>query len=178
MIKRILSLSLVAVLSVHLLTGCGEEKELNSLKVYKLPESVVGVKSGVIAENNNLELSWDYERLCVLVKDKQSGDVWSTIPYDFYSSGEEAGGYTADGICSAIKVKYLDAKNKTENELNTNSDASYVSVRKSDTGIRITYYFDKVGISVPITFILEDDSISVSVENALITEGKNITPFV
>ena len=173
MIKRILSLFLVAVLSVLLLTGCGEEKELNSLKAYKLPESVVGVKSGVIAENNNLELSWDYERLCVLVKDKQSGDVWSTIPYDFYSSGEEASGYTADGICSAIKVKYLDAKNKTENELNTNSDASYVSVRKSDTGIRITYYFDKVGISVPITFILEDDSISVSVENALITEGKN-----
>jgi len=127
----------------------------------------------LIAENDKLELSWDYERLCVLVKDKQSKDVWSTIPYDFYTSGKTASGYAADGICSAIKVKYLDAKNKTENEVNTNSDASYVNVVKSDTGIRITYYFDKVGISVPITFILEEDSISVSVENALITEGKN-----
>ncbi len=173
MIKRILSLFLTVIMSVLLLAGCGENEEQNLLKAYRLPQSVSGVKSGIIAENNRLELSWDYERLCVLVKDKQSGDVWSTIPYDFYTSGETASGYQADGICSAIKVKYLDAKNKTENELNTNSDASYVNVRKSDTGIRITYYFDKVGISVPITFILEDDCISVSVENALVTEGKN-----
>lgn len=173
MIKRILSLVLAFVVSVLLLTGCDEKVEQNLLKGYKLPQSVSGVKSGLIAENDKLELSWDYERLCVLVKDKQSKDVWSTIPYDFYTSGKTASGYAADGICSAIKVKYLDAKNKTENEVNTNSDASYVNVVKSDTGIRITYYFDKVGISVPITFILEEDSISVSVENALITEGKN-----
>lgn len=173
MIKRILSLVLALVVSVLLLTGCDEKAEQNLLKSYKLPQSVSGVKSGLIAENDKLELSWDYERLCVLVKDKQSKDVWSTIPYDFYTSGKTASGYAADGICSAIKVKYLDAKNKTENEINTNSDASYVNVVKSDTGIRITYYFDKVGISVPITFILEEDSISVSVENALIAEGKN-----
>jgi len=173
MIKRILSLILALIVSVLLLAGCDEKAEQNLLKSYKLPQSVSGVKSGLIAENDKLELSWDYERLCVLVKDKQSKDVWSTIPYDFYTSGKTASGYAADGICSAIKVKYLDAKNKTENEVNTNSDASYVNVVKSDTGIRITYYFDKVGISVPITFILEEDSISVSVENALITEGKN-----
>lgn len=173
MIKRILSLVLAVIVSALLLAGCDEKAEQNLLKSYKLPQSVSGVKSGLIAENDKLELSWDYERLCVLVKDKQSKDVWSTIPYDFYTSGKTASGYTADGICSVIKVKYLDAKNKTENEVNTNSDASYVNVIKSDTGIRITYYFDKVGISVPITFILEEDSISVSVENALITEGEN-----
>lgn len=168
-----LSFFLIAVLFALALCGCGGKADLNLLKTYRLPESVSNVKSGVIVENDRLELSWDSDRLCVSVKEKQTGDVWSTIPYDFYASGETADGYRADGICSAIRVAYLDAKNKTENEVNTNSDLSYVNVQKSDTGIRITYYFDKVNISVPITFILEEDCLSVSVENALMTEGEN-----
>ena len=171
--KRILALLSAVVLSVLSLCGCGKKENLNLLKAYKLPESVSSVKSGIVAENDNLELTWDLDRLCVIVKNKQSGDIWSTIPYDFYASGKTADAYKADGICSAIRVTYLDAKNKTENEINTNSDLSYINAQKSDTGIRLTYYFDKANISVPITFILEDDCLSVSVENALMTEGEN-----
>ncbi|MBE6727415.1 MAG: hypothetical protein E7562_02070 [Ruminococcaceae bacterium] len=172
--KRILKLISTVLLSVLLISGCtSQDVPLNMLRTYKLPQKVSSVKSGVIAQNDNLELSWDYEKQCVLIKDKNSGYIWSTIPYDFYISGETADSYRADGICSALRVTYLDTKTQTENEVNTNFDASYVNVEKSDIGIRITYYFDKVKISVPITFILEEDGLSVSVENSLITEGEN-----
>lgn len=172
--RRILKLISTVLLSVLLISGCTEsDVPLNMLRTYKLPETVAGVKTGVITQNDNLELSWDYEKLCVLIKDKNSGYIWSTMPYDFYISGEKADGYRADGICSALRVTYLDTKTQTENEVNTNYDASYVNVEKSDKGLRITYYFDKVKISVPITFILEDDGVSVSVENALIRESEN-----
>lgn len=173
--KRIISsvLALTLTLSLLLLTGCGEKAALNSLKKYALPEQVANVLSGTVTQNDNLKLDWDYDRQCVLVTDKKSGAIWSTMPYDFYKSGETASGYKADGICSFIKLTYLDAKNQTENEVNSNSGASYTNVEQSSTGIRVTYYFDKIGISVPITFVLEEDCLSVSVENALIKENEN-----
>ena len=171
--KRFFCSVIALILSLLLLTGCGEKATLNSLKKYLLPQQVANVLSGTITENDNLKLDWDYERQCILVSDKKSGAVWSTMPYDFYKSGETASGYKADGICSFLKLTYLDAENQTENEVNSNSDAPYVNVEQSKTGIRVTYYFDKIGISVPVTFILEEDNLSVSVENALIKEDKN-----
>jgi len=171
--KRIISSVIALTLSLLMLTGCGEKATLNSLKKYVLPQQVANVLSGTVTENHNLKLDWDYERQCILVSDKKSGAVWSTMPYDFYKSGETASGYKADGICSFIKLTYLDAVNQTENEVNSNSDAPYTNVEQSKTGIRVTYYFDKIGISVPVTFILEEDNLSVSVENALIKEDKN-----
>lgn len=171
--KRFFCSVIAVILSLLLLTGCGEKATLNSLKKYLLPQQVANVLSGTITENDNLKLDWDYERQCILVSDKKSGAVWSTMPYDFYKSGETASGYKADGICSFLKLTYLDAENQTENEVNSNSDAPYVNVEQSKTGIRVTYYFDKIGVSVPVTFILEEDNLSVSVENALIREDKN-----
>jgi len=171
--KRIICSVISSILSLLLLTGCGEKAAGNSLKKYVLPQQVSNVLSGTVTQNDNLKLDWDYDRQCVLVYDKKSGAVWSTMPYDFYKSGETASGYKEDGICSFIKLTYLDEVNQTENEVNSNSGATYTNVEQSNTGIRVTYYFDKIGISVPVTFILEENALSVSIENALIKEGEN-----
>ena len=184
MFKRILSLILVALLLT--LAGCGGKHADNRiflLKKYGLPEEMRTVKSSVVAENGKMELSWDVDKSCVLLKDKESGTVWSTIPYDFYSKNESAILYVEDGICSSLKITYVDSEKHNEVELNSNSDAEYILASKLKNGIRVTYYFEKAQISVPVLFRLEEDGVSVSLDIRGITETQNkiykvsLTPF-
>ena len=171
--KRIFSL--VLVLLFCLITGCsGDNSEKIVLpKGYKLPKEMRTVKSGIVAENENTELSWDVDKGCVLLKNKNTGVIWSTTPYEFYSKNETANKYVADGICSVIRVTYIDKKNNNEIELNSNSDANFTLAAKLKNGIKIIYYFDKVGISVPVLFVLEGNGVSVSVDISNITEKEN-----
>lgn len=142
-------------------------------KKYTLPEKMVTVKSGTIVQNEVFDLNWDLDKTCVLLVNKSTNETWSTIPYDFYSKNEQASKYTADGICSTIRVTYVDKETHNEVEINSNSDATYVLADKLKSGIRVTYYFEKAQISVPVLFILEEDGMAVSVDIRGITEGEN-----
>lgn len=164
-----------AIISVSLLTSCAaESSSAGNAASYALPEQIRSIKSGTVAENDGFTLSWDMERACVLLENKETGVIWSTIPYRFYTNSKgNTSGYVEDNLCSAIYVKYIDGENHVETDIDSNSDADYVMTQKLETGIRLTYYFDRAKISVPVNYRLEEDGVSVSVDVANIGEAGN-----
>jgi len=165
---------LTVLLSVLLLASCGANNEkVSSKNTYVLPAEISNINSGVLAENEKSILSWDMENGCVMLKNKVDGTIWSTIPYGYLSGEKSDSRYVNDNLCSSLQIKYIDKENHVENDLNSNSDADYVMSQRLKTGIRLTYFFEKPQISVPISYRLEDDGVSVSIETASIGEKEN-----
>lgn len=172
-IKRILTLLLCVTLVS--LAACGDKGTAVTVPgKYSLPKQLKTTKSDTVAENSNYTLLWDNEKYCISLKSKADGTVWSTIPYGYYTGEHESSKYVDDGLCSGIRITYVKSESNETVEINSNSDAEYILARKLKSGaLRVTYYFDSVGISVPILYELTDDGVSVSLEIAGITEGKN-----
>ena len=82
---RILSFLLVICLICGLFAGCGDIGF--NRPAYK-KGSTECVDSGIMAENDTFQLEWDNEYKCVIAKNKQTGSIWSTTPYDLYLEGE------------------------------------------------------------------------------------------
>lgn len=158
------------------LTACNKsEGKITMPEKYSLPKQMKTTKSDVVSENDNYTLAWDNEKYCVSLERKSDGVIWSTIPYKYYKSEETGSQYTEDGLCSGIRVTYVDYENNDEAEAVSNSGADYVLANKlKKGGLRVTYYFDSIKISVPIIYQLNEDGLSVSVDIAGITEGKNL----
>lgn len=172
-IKRILTLFLS--LTLVSLVACGDKGTAVTVPgKYSLPKQMKTIKSDVVTENSNYTLSWDSEKYSVSLKSKADGTVWSTIPYGYYTDEHESSKYIEDGLCSGIRITYIKSESNEAVEINSNSDAEYTLARKlKNGGLRVTYYFDSVGISVPVLYELTDEGVSVSLEIAGITEGKN-----
>lgn len=153
------------------LTACSKEKE-SALKMYILPESISVADSGIVADNERLVMNWDTDQHCLYVSDKQTGKIWSSTPFDYYKSGDRTNDYTASGLCSSLYATYVNSEG-LEQELNSYSDASYIQSVKIKNGIKLTYFFDEVQISIPVEYVLNSDGISASIDTSGITEGKN-----
>lgn len=155
--KRIICLMLVCVLSVLLLAGCGE----SSTQSYNENAKILSVGSGVVASNGKLELMWDDNLKCVLLKNKETGKVWSNIPYDAYLRGEEY---------STLDVA---VQNMQDYQTDKVSSADFkISCEKIDNGIRLTYYCDSKRFSIPVEFVLRDDSVRLSIDASKIVEDE------
>ncbi len=162
------------------LTACGKgENVITVPQKYSLPKQMKTIKSNVVSENENYSLYWDNEKYCVSLERKSDGTVWSTTPYKYYKSETVGSQYAEDGLRSAIKVTYVDKKNNDEAEAVSNSSADYVLAgRLKNGGLKVTYYFDSIKVSVPIIYLLNDDGLSVSLDIAGIKEGKNLVTKV
>lgn len=161
------------------LFGCG--KEDNSADV-DVTEKMESIPSQIVASNDKLSLSWDHEKCCVLLEQKSIGKIWSTIPYDFYPSGE-----THEDMNSPIYIQYVDNVSMvsiTEKGFADCLQKGFVSARQIDDGIEVTYYFKGSGISVPVQYSLRDEALAVTVDFANATEGAkkllsvSVAPFL
>ena len=167
MVKSRFSRSLVALICVLvclLFTACSE----GSVVPYEIPETLEQVSSGVVAQNDRYELEWDEEVGCVLMRDKITGHVWGTTPYDFYQTGE----YDVD-MLSALVIEYLDPAD-TSMQLAYSYDVVEMlqtSSAKGENGVRVTYYFDLPQITVTLNYTLQKDSLKVTLNAADIVES-------
>ena len=67
-----------------LLCACApQEGEKTSLAPFSLPEKLKTIKSGPVAENDRLQLSWDRDTVSIQLEDKSTGEIWSSIPYGY-----------------------------------------------------------------------------------------------
>ncbi|MBO4432407.1 MAG: hypothetical protein J5852_02630 [Clostridia bacterium] len=160
--KRVLSLTLSFVLTVCLLTGCGKSEKPK----YNKKAEILSVKSGVVAKNDKLELSYDDALKCVLLKNKKTDKVWSNIPYEEYLNGN---------AYSTLNIVVQDMQNYQREQFSSEELAKNgrISCEKIDNGIRLTYYFDSVKISVPVDYVLRSDSLLMSIDASKIIEGDN-----
>ena len=142
---------------------------------YDTSADLPAAASGVIAENNLLQLLWDSSRSCVLLYDKATSKVWSSIPYEFYKTD---GAYSAGAemMNSPIQLEFVDNGSQQVRTSNASVGAlekGRVASKRGKDGLEVTYYFDELKISVPLRYTLRNDSLQVTLLADRIVEGDN-----
>jgi hypothetical protein len=177
-IKHVIALLVVIALAltVVLVTNKKPEAKRQTLSYDNL-SLPTGVGTGKVAENDKFVMDWDSERACIILTNKITGEVWSTIPYDFYSTGETSG---RSGIMmgSPLMLEYVSVKNKSAVETVNGFTGIFkngsISSELTENGIKVYYCFDKLEIMIPIEYTLRETGISVSIIPTEIAEGKNL----
>ncbi len=171
-LKRCLALLLLAAMLGGLMSACSANKEKSSLAGFLLPEQLKTIKSGVVAENDRMRLSWDMDTVSLQLEDQRTGEIWSSIPYGYYQSGETGNNYVQNGLRSSLYITYENGEKHMEIENNSFRHAQYVTAQKIEGGVQLTYYFSNAEVSVPVKYTLEEDGLSATVDVKNITEGK------
>lgn len=168
---------LLSAAMVFSLCACGKDEESRKPSTPYEKLNLAAVDSGTVAENSGFSLSWDAERACVSLTDKASGDVWSTIPEDYYKTGDTSG---RAGIMlgSPIMLEYVSEKNrsavKSVNGYTGIMKNGKIGSIKTDNGIKVYYCFDKLEIIIPVEYSLGDTGLSITVVPDEIIEYDNL----
>ncbi len=154
---------------IMLLTGCGGDKTAVSSK-YALPKQIAFTESKTIASNDTLSLAWNSEQSCLILRDAGQNEICASVPLDYYRSEDRSNEYTAAGIASSLYICCVDSEG-TERTLHSYYDAAFIASKQIKNGIRLTYYFDSVNISVPVEYTLNQDGITAAILTDGIKEG-------
>ncbi len=192
--KLIKALCFICCLSLLLsvLSACGSsadgEKQQRDYKKGELSS----LASGMVAENGKFRMDWDDEIANVTVTDKATGYVYSQVPMDYIKANRELlkvvkNNYQgADSVPLAeedMTVHLYSPVNITVVAMLDNSVTTLyagtevfkrgrVESEAIDGGIRVTYYFDELQISVPVDYKITETGFSVTVVPTDITEGQ------
>ena len=164
--KRKIVAFLLATLLL-LLSGCAIDEVVYN---YDTESKIKELSSSVVAENDKYTLKWNDERKYITLTGKQSGEVWSSIPEDFLNSDIKRN----KNLEAPLNITVY---NPTDKKVANISGFSYavssgrVGCEKIDNGIKVTYYFDKYHISIPVSYTLTKDSLDVSLNPKEIVEN-------
>lgn len=168
--------------------GCGNDAVV-PLKKYDSSHKTSYMQSGIAASNQNWRLKWDGEYYRVILENIMTGEVWSTLPAELLEPRIAEDGF------EEINNPHLENPLIIEYVENDTVQIEYLyaytgSLKKGDysiesikDGLRITYYFSKKNISVPVEYRLIDEGINVSVDPKEIAESDtriyriSINPF-
>lgn len=162
MLKKLSCLLLAVLISVCLI-GCKND----TLEVtYDADSPLVKENSTTLSYNSNYELLWDDENCSVLLKNLVNGEIWGTVPYGYEGK--------SNAVTSTLNLSIMDTtsmKQDTVRGFTGTSSNDRISSEKIENGIKLTYYFDSYQISIPVEYVLREDSVAVSVKTAEIVEG-------
>lgn len=161
--KSMLAL-LCALLLLTMLSACGEQAKAP----YAVPDAMESLASGTAAANDRFSLEWQNEAKCVLLRDRQSDQVWATTPYEYLLSGE-----VNYSLNSPLVIEYYDWTDGSVQIAKAYEcvEEESVSVRKGEQGIRVTYYFRQAEITVTVAYALREDSLKVSLHTSDFAES-------
>ena len=175
-IKGIIIIPLICMILT--LTGCGGSVLTVPTKFDKNFKTEQ-YKSFTAAENEQYLLKWDGDNKRVVLQDKISGQAWSNVPSQAMSPRYDEDGDVVSNnaqLEASITVEYIDPE--TQNLKNINGYIAALkkgnyNIEKISNGFVLTYFFEKEEISVPVTYTLGDDYISISVDPTKVTENEN-----
>ena len=162
----VILLALSNVISIIFLSGCNGN---NQAIVYDSKSPAISVESSVLATNSNYELVWNDDLKCVLLKSLTTGEIWSNIPYEYQLSG----GSSAN-VNSTLNITVSNQETMEWAPIRGYIDAyqkGRIFSERIDNGIKVTYCFDNYEISVPVEYVLRDDSVEISIDPNGIVEG-------
>lgn len=186
-LKKLLCVFFVLIV-VASLTACSGAKTIKPYR-YNADLKRNNIASVVAAENGDFTLEWDYEKSAVLLVDKQTGRVYSNVPAGYTES--EDGDGDSDSLLkmkSPISVECVRSETyeiKTGYACESIDNGDY-SVSLIDGGIRVTYIFDELKVSVPVQYRLFEDGLKIVIDTTKIAEdgGENflhsvaVAPFM
>lgn len=162
--RRWLSLFLTAAF-VFALNACAPTEQRDEFSV---PETAV-IASGIAAQNENYTLYWDSEQCAMLLEDRSSGLIWSSVPYGFYLLNEGN-----VNLSSPLFIEYYSPEDGSLQTAKAYSDCieeNSFSAEAIDGGVRLTFWFSDAEAAVSVDFILRADSLAVSVPFERIEES-------
>ncbi|MBE6727438.1 MAG: hypothetical protein E7562_02185 [Ruminococcaceae bacterium] len=162
MLKKTVALVL-SFCMLFMLYGCSSEKSTSS---YDINSPVKTHPTGVVASNEKFELIWDSSNYSVKLKSLVNGKIWSNIP-DGYTG-------TSSAVQSTININIMNTNSMKQDMVRGYSETAAkgrVSCEQIKNGVKVTYYFDNYLISVPVEYVLREDSIAVSIRTKEVVEG-------
>lgn len=127
-----------------------------------------------MASNDSLTLYVNETTFVFAVRNKKSGYVWWSAPYD-YETDPIAGNVQKNLMASTVSFRLLD--NETNTLLNTTTLSAEASVKKKtaflekiDNGVKFTFEFVAQNISLPVSIVLDGDRVKVRVHTDEINE--------
>lgn len=163
--KRVAVL-LLGMFAAVLAVGCSDAevgKKYNSQVSGKTPES------GIVASNENYELKWDKEAQSVLLVSKETGKIWSDILYEAWLEGSSSA-----NAKSALTITVVNTTNMTWETTSSMAEleqGSKLVCEELEDGLRVTYYFERFQIAVPVIYQLRENALAVSIDGADIEEN-------
>lgn len=188
--RKIAVFLILGVLSSFLLTGCKDEGIADKKLKYDSSANMSSITSGVIAENTNYNIVWDDDEKSVAFTDLSNNTVWSLCPGDSGEPELDEFGLPIKAnptVSSAVIIKYVDSDTQHEVSANSKSGAvsnGTVSAELIENGIKVTYYFSDIEISVPVEYFITDDAFKITVKTSEIAEKENkitevsVAPFL
>ena len=173
MLKKCLSLLIILILCLSV-TGCSGKAKV--IKPYLFNENLQtnNIASVIAAENEKFQLSWDSENRRVLLTDKADGYVYSNIPNELLNE-EDTSEMRSDLYLKIFSSITIDCIRTETYEVKTGYGSEVIddgdfSVSQIDNGIRVTYIFKDLKVSVPVQYVLFDDGIRIKVDPTKIAE--------
>jgi len=123
-----------------------------------------------VAENENFIMYYDEDTGLIGLKNKSNNYTWWSSPLGA-NRDTTATPLVVTELQSANVLTYGDSNTRGTTNLRSRNDAE-LSVKELDNGITVTYQYDKCGISIPVTYQLEEDYMSVTVKCSEIKETK------
>lgn len=120
----------------------------------------------VVAENSGYKLYFEEKTTEFAVQSKDDGFVWWSSPLNS-NSDDIANKAFKEKMASPFYVKYGDVSSRsTQSDFNAyanciNSGAFTVS--EIENGVRVDYTLNKINTTIPMTVVLEDDHVNVSI---------------
>ena len=164
---------LMCIVLVFGLSGCSADNTIkssvNTLKYGNMVFSSEEIENGAFCENSKWRVEWDSLKKRVRFIDKISGTVWGQSP----AEGEPPV-YDEDGMLkknnpqseSALLVYYYDPVSLDEVFATSETDAvssGNVYAEIINNGIKVTYDFAELEISVPVEYTIEEDCFKITV---------------
>ena len=150
-----------------MLTCSGCKKNTPTTQPYRDVKGGV-FESQLVASNSEYELYWENDPGTVLLKSLKTGKVWSDILYDSYQDGSES--VNGNSPMSITVADIYSLKWDTIPSYSEMQETGYRLCKKIKNGMRITYFFPKYKIAVPVEYVLNQDGITVSVDTSQILE--------
>lgn len=170
MIKKILALVLCLCSLLTVLSGCTVDENVVG-KPVKTSENYV--ESGTVAQDGELRLDWDADRLALLIY-KGDALIWSSMPKEQYLNNLYDGGvksYLESSIMiegKAVKEKSLTTVTSYTGAYEYGRTYSY----KIDNGIRLLYCFDEQNAAIPVDYRLKNGYLDVNINLDSIYESQ------
>ena len=121
-----------------------------------------------VTENDKLALYVDDDTAVIGLYDKAKDKMWWSTPENV-GHDKNATNTIVEDLSSSLKMVYGEPDARSTTNMRSKGDAK-IKVKDKSSGVKITYSFKKAGITVPVTYTLEDDYLEAKIDTADIEE--------
>ena len=142
-----------------------DEYDIDEEKLITEDEAMENMK--LATENSNLALYYNQKEAQIALKDKKNGKIWWSNPINAdASAGKKA---QKDELKSEMTLTYAEVSRRRTMSNVARSKSKY-KMKATANGLEATFDFNEAEILVPVTYTLNDDYLSVSIDTSAIVE--------